>query len=107
MHEHGVPSLDGWNAAVRAEDAQRRRVEKEVTSRCRRQSEPSGGEDPEDMAVPEKGGVPICYAHPRDHAINARTDLFGAFPAGQPSLKIIHRGALARISCGVRPSYSP
>ena len=33
------------------------------------------------MAVPEKGGVPIGYAHPRDHAINARTDLFGAFPA--------------------------
>jgi hypothetical protein len=55
--EHGIPALDRWDVSVVAQDAQRRRIEKKMTSGRRGKSEPPGRKSSEKMPVGEKGDI--------------------------------------------------
>jgi hypothetical protein len=80
--EHGIPAFHCRDAPVVAENIQRCRIEKEVTSCGGWKSKPARRKDSENMAVREKGDMPFLRAHSCDHSIGPSTNLLRAFTAG-------------------------
>jgi hypothetical protein len=57
--EQSVPAFDRWDVPVVAQDIQRRRIEKKMTSGRRGKSEPPGRKSSEKMSVGEKGDISL------------------------------------------------
>ena len=74
-----------------------------MTSRHRGKSKPPSRKDSENMTVREKGDMPYRCADSCNQPIGPRAACAGLSPPGQPSVKIIHPGACAWISSGVKP----
>ena len=82
-HERSVPAFHRRDAPVVAEDAHRRRIEKEVTPRRGGKAEPSGREHPEDVAVRKQRDVLPSRRATRAITRSTRAPTCsGALPAG-------------------------
>ena len=79
--DRSVPSLDRRDAAVIAEDAQRRGIEEEVTSCSGWKADPPSNKDPKDVAVGKEDDVSFHRAHALDYSIHSNADVFRTFPS--------------------------
>src|SRR5215218_9043246 len=88
-YAHGgrlVPDADDGGLALVAEDADRRRVEREEPARVRLEVEPAGREHAQDVAVREDGRVAGERPKLVDHPIRPRADVVSSLPAGNAAL---------------------
>ena len=89
---------------VVTEDAERRRVEREVHPLVDGKADPAGGQGAEEVAVGEEGHVAGHRAQPADEAVGTARIWPGDSPSGAPSRKRFQSGREAAISSRVIPS---
>ena len=75
-NERSVPDLHGGYITVITEDAQRARIEQEMLTGTRRQSDPTRRENAQHVPVGEQRHIAIGRTGPGYHPVNARAHLF-------------------------------
>jgi hypothetical protein len=75
-NERSVPDLYGGYITVITEDAQSARIEKEMLTGIRRQSDPTRRENAQHVPVSEQRHIAIGRTGPGYHPVNARAHLF-------------------------------
>lgn len=79
---------------VIAENAQRRRAQKEIPAYCRIEPEPAGGEDAEKMPMGKEQNIAVDGAKASDGTVRPRSHVRGRFAAGTPVSENLPSGPL-------------